>query len=123
MSDASLVVKPDMVWKRWKDNMHLLNVVNIWDGMVEGEIVKSPRERITRDGTGERATRQMKSGKAGGLTQLVDVIICAAGKARAKKMTKSCDMIVDERKVLGDWELSTFIPINNEKGDPLECES
>ena len=65
----------------------------------------------------------MKSGKAGGSTELVGEMIRAAGQAGVKKMTENRSMVVDEEKVPRDWELSTLIPIYKGEGDPLECEA
>ena len=36
-------------------------------------------------------------------------------------MTETCNMVVDEKKIPRDWELSTLLPIYKEEGDPLEC--
>lgn len=65
----------------------------------------------------------MKSGKAGGPTELVGEMIRAAGQAGVKKMTEICNMVVNEGKIPRDWELSTLVPIYKGKGDPLECGS
>ena len=62
----------------------------------------------------------MKSRRAGGLTELVGEIICAAGQVGVK-MTEICNVVVDEEKLPRDWEPSTLLPIYMGKGDPLEC--
>jgi len=60
---GSIVVKPEMVRKRWKEYMeNLLNVENLWDVMVEGWIDEGPRVSITEMKM-KRSTGQMKSGK------------------------------------------------------------
>ena len=56
----------------------------------------------------EKAIGKMKSGKAGGPTELVGEIIRAAGKVGVKKMTEICNMVVEEEQIPKDWELSTF---------------
>ena len=102
---GNIVVKPEMIKKRWREYMEqLLNVDNDWDGIVEG-----PREFIAA----------MEVEKAGGLTELMGEIICAAGQVGVKKMTEICNMVVDEEKIPRDWELSTFLPIYKGKGDLL----
>jgi len=83
--DESGSINPKMARKRLQDNMeYLLNIGNIWDGMVEGGIVEGSRESITQMEV-ERVIGQMKSRKADGLTKLVgEEIIYAAGQAWAK---------------------------------------
>ena len=98
----------------------LLNVENDWDGIKECGIVEGPREFITEMEV-EKAIGQMKSRRAGGPTELVGEIIRAANQVGVKKMTEICNMVVDERKIPRDWELSTLLPIYKGKGDPLEC--
>ena len=78
------MVEPEKVKERWKGYMEgLLNVENDWDGIVDGEKVEGPQERITEHEV-ENAIRQMKSGKAGGPTNVVGEMICAAGKKGVK---------------------------------------
>ena len=98
----------------------LLNVQNDWVGIKECGIVEGPREFITEMEV-EKAIGQMKSRRAGGPTELVGEIIRAANQVGVKKMTEICNMVVDERKIPKDWELSTLLPIYKGKGDPLEC--
>ena len=62
----------------------------------------------------EKAIGQMKSSKAGGPTELVGEIIRAVCRL-GMKMTKICNMVVDEEKIPRDWELSTFYPFTREK--------
>mgnify|MGYP007071599789 CR=1 FL=1 len=118
---GNIVVEPEMMKKRWKEYMEqLLNVENEWDGNVECDVVEGPRENITEMEV-EKAIGKMKSGKAGGPTDLVGEIIRAAGQVGVKKMTEICNMVVDEEKIPKDWELSTLLPIYKGKGDPMEC--
>jgi len=49
----------------------LLDVVNVWDEMVEGGIAECPRVSITVMGV-EKAIGWVKTGRAGGSTQLVE---------------------------------------------------
>ena len=51
----------------------------------------------------------MKSRKSRGPVELVDEIIHAASQLGMKKMTEICNMVVDEEKILKDWELSTHL--------------
>ena len=51
----------------------------------------------------------MRSGKVDCLIQVVGEINHAAGQG--EEMLKICDMVMDERKTLRDWELSTLILI------------
>ncbi|KAK2148717.1 hypothetical protein LSH36_486g02011 [Paralvinella palmiformis] len=88
--------------------------------------LESPGALMVQEGVSQemevaRAVGQMKSGKVGGLTQLVSEIIPAAGQAVVNKIMKICDLVMDEGMVPEDWELSFLIPIYKEKGDPLEC--
>ena len=100
-------MKQEMIKKRWKEYIEqLLNVESDWDGIVECGIVEGPRELITEMKV-EKRIGQMKSRKAGGLTELVGEIIRAASMVGVKKMTEICNMVVDEEKILKDWELST----------------
>ena len=69
----------------------------------------------------ENALGQMKSRRAGGLTELVGEIIRAAGQVGVKKITEICNRVVDKEEILRDWEPSTLLPIYKGKGDPLEC--
>ena len=95
---------------------HHQNLENIWDGMVNVGYLKV-QEGVSQEMEVARAVGQMKSGKAGGLTQLVSEIIPAAGQAVMNKIMKICDLVMDEGMVPEDWELSIY----KEKGDPLEC--
>ena len=82
--------------------------------MVQYCTVEGPRKSFTQMET-ERATGQMKRGKASGTTHLVGRIIGEAGQAREKKMTKICDMVIDEGNVWSDREFSILIWIYMEK--------
>ena len=123
MKDESgnIVVQPEMMKKRWREYMEqLLNVENEWDGNVECGVVEGPREHVTEMEV-EKAIGKMKSGKAGGPTELVGEIIRAAGQLGVKKMTEICNMVAEEEKIPKYWELSTLLPIYKGKGDPMEC--
>ena len=66
----------------------------------------------------EKATRQLKTKRADGPTELVCDIFQAPGQAWVKKMVEMCN-IASDAKVLSYWELTTFVRITNGKGNPL----
>ena len=70
VESGNIVVKPEMIKKRWKEYMdQLLHVENDWDRIVECGIVKGPRE-FNAEMEVEKAMGQMKSRRAGGLMEL-----------------------------------------------------
>ena len=106
---GNINMKLETIKKRWREYIEqLLNVENDWDGIVECGIVEGPRELITEMKV-EKRIGQIKSRKVGGPTELVGDIIHAAGQVGVKKMTEICNMVVDEEKILKDWELSTHL--------------
>ena len=115
-----ILVKQEMIKKGWREYMEQqLNVENDWDGIVECGLVQRLRELIIKMEV-EKAIGQIKNRKEDGLMELVGEIICAAGQVGVKMM-EICNMVVDDEKILRDWELSTFLPIYKGRGDPLEC--
>ena len=66
---GNIVVKPEIIKKRWREYMEqLFNVQNDWDGIVECGIVEGPRKLITEMEV-DKAIGQMKSRKAGSPTE------------------------------------------------------
>ena len=74
-----------------------------------------------KDGVYGATIKCREGNRAGGPPELVGEIIHAAGQVGVKKMTEICNTVLDEVKIPRDWELSTLLPIDKGKGDPLEC--
>ena len=116
---GTLVVNLDKIGGRWKSCMEkLLNVENVWDGIVEGDSVQGPAEEITEKEV-EDAIRSMKSRKAGGPTGIMGDMLKAAGSWGIKRMTEICNLVLKEGCIPVDWELSILVPLYKGKGDPL----
>ena len=96
----------------------MLKVDNLWDEIVEGAIVEESIESITVIELGG-AIRQMESGKANRLIQLVGEIIRFTHQVGVMKIAAVCDVTMADEKVQRDWKVSTFITINKAKCDPL----
>ena len=84
----------------------LFYVQNDWDRIVQCGVVEGTSEYITETEV-EKAIRQIKSRKVSGPTELVGEMIRAAGQTGVK-MTEICNMVVNERKIPRDQELSTL---------------
>ena len=78
VSSRSTFLKSEFM-KRWREYMEkLINVENEWDGQVEYDVIEWLREHITETAV-EKAIAKIRSGKAGGPTELVEEIIRVAG--------------------------------------------
>ena len=120
---GEVLVEADAVKERWREYMErLLNIENDWDGVLEGDKVEGPCELINEKEVKE-AIKVMKTGKAGGPSEVVGEMLKAAGKKGIKRLTELCNQVVREGAIPREWELSTLIPIFKGKGDPMECGS
>ena len=121
--EGEVLVEEQQIKNRWRKYMQkLLNEENEWNREVVSEAVQGPRELITKTEV-EQAIKEMKSGKAGGPSEVVGEMINAAGKNGVDMMTKLCNQIIEEGRIPLDWEISTLVPVYKGKGDPLECGS
>ena len=68
----------------------------------------------------EEAIKVIKTGKAGGLSEIVGEMLKAAGKKGIKRLTELYNQVIREGVVPREWELSTLIPIFKGKDDPIE---
>ena len=104
---GKVLVEADAVKERWREYMErLLNIGNDWYGMLEGDKVEGPCELINEKEV-EEAIKVMKTGKAGGPSEVVGEMLKAAGKKGIKRLTELCNQVVREGRIPREWEIST----------------
>ena len=64
-------------------------------------------------------TEELKTGKAGGSTELASEIFQAADQAGIKKVTEIWKVMMSDGKKQCDWELNILLLIYKWKGNPL----
>lgn len=60
--------------------------------------------------------RRMKKGKAAGPTSIVTEMLKAVQDVGVQWLTNMINRIIDEGRILGDWEESVIVPIYKERG-------
>ena len=108
------------IWKQYMEK--LLNEENEWDSNVECNVKEGPSCTIGRDEV-VKALKQMRDGKAPGLSGVASELMKAAGDVGIEWLTDLCDKIIQERKIPEDWKKSVIVPVYKGKGSPLECGS
>ena len=108
------------IWKSYMEK--LLNEENMWNHEVVCEVKEGPPCQITEDEI-RKALQRMKSGKAGGFSNVVTEMLKATGKCGETWLMNLCNQIIAEKRIPEDWKHSLILPIYKGKGDPLDCGS
>ena len=99
-----------------------MNKENVWDCMVETDLVKGPVEKVARNEIVE-AIQSMKSEKAAGPSEVSVEMIVASGEIEVKVMMELCQRVLDGRAMPDEWKTSLIVPIFKGKGDVMSCGS
>ena len=109
--------------KVWKDYMEkLLNEENAWDGIIPDVINDGEVGEITPEEV-KVALRQMKSGKACGISGVSTEMLVHSGEVGIEVLTDICNKILNGSRLPCDWTRSILVPLYKGKGDPKECGS
>ena len=107
----------------WKKHMEkIMNEEYSWDENVEANCVYGPVMRIAEIEVWN-AMKDMKMGKAAGMTGITAEHFLASGAIGVQVVTELCNRVLDGGKMPTDWNESVLIPIYKGKGDTRECGS
>ena len=88
----------------WKDHMErLMNEENEWDGDVECAVTHGPIERVTMEEV-EKAVKEMKLGKAAGVSEVAAEHIKASGMVGIEVITRIANCMLDDKGIPEDWK-------------------
>ena len=122
-SEGRLCVDTEDKKKVWKDYMEkLLNEENAWDGIIPDVINDGEVGEITPEEV-KVALKQMKSGKACGISGVSTEMLVHSGEVGIEVLTDICNKILNGSRLPGDWTRSVLVPHYKGKGDPKECGS
>ena len=100
----------------------LLNEENNWDNQAEVEANEGAMEAITEEEV-RWAVKQMKTGKACGISEVGIELIVGSGDVGVKVLLDICNGIVSGQDMPDDWKESLLVPLYKGKGDVRECGS
>ena len=109
--------------RAWRTYMEkLLNEENEWNGNVEDSQVEGEIDDID-DVEIITAMKQMKEGKACGISNVSAELLMHSGEIGVAVMKDICNKILNEESIPEDWKNSVLVPLYKGKGDPKECGS
>ena len=107
----------------WKEHMEeIMNEENLWDHQVDVNATEGPVEEISRAEV-LQAMKEMKLGKAPGLSEVTTEMIRSSGERGVKVMREICQRVMDGEGLPNDWKTSVVVPIYKGKGDVMSCGS
>ena len=97
-----------------------MNEENEWDGDVEFAVTHGPVERVTMEEV-EKAVKEMKLGKAVGVSEVAAEHIKASGMVGIEVITRIANRLLDDEGIPEDWRHSVLVPLYKGKGDVRDC--
>ena len=118
---GNLCVDEEERAKVWKDHMEkVMNEENEWDGDIEVDVTHGPLECVTMEEV-EKAIKEMKLGKATGVSEISAEHIKASGVVGVRVITEIANRILNGQGVPDDWTQSVLVPLYKGKGDVRDC--
>ena len=108
------------VWR--KHMVGVMNVENERDGTAEAMMVEGPVNCFTEEEV-KNAIKDLKYGKAGGISGVVAEHIRGSSDVGVEVLTKICNDMLDEGEMPEEWRNSILVPLYKGKGDVKECGS
>ena len=94
----------------------IMNKENDWDQTTDADVVLGPIRRVIRVEI-ISAVKKMKLEKAAAPSEVNTEMIASSGKIGVKVMVKSCQRVVDGKRISDKWKTSVVVKIYKGKTD------